>query len=88
MCVAIVVFVVFQNIFLRMTSFYERVLRVLNDDGAVCLLVCPGTKFCLQLQSFVLAAQNVAGTGGSGEGWILSRLGEKRLRAGLFFLLS
>ena len=26
---------------------------------------------------FVLAAQNVAGTGGSGEGWILSRLGGK-----------
>ena len=50
------------------------------------VLVCPGTKFCSQLQSFVLAAQNVAGTGGSGEGWILSRLGEKRLRAGLFCL--
>ena len=49
-------FVVFQNVFLRMTSFYERVLGVLNDDGAVCLLVCPGTKFCLQLQSFCLGS--------------------------------
>ena len=36
------------------------------------VLVCPGTKFCSRLQSFVLRGrQNVAGTGGS-------RLGRRR----------